>query len=87
MAFSSCCRLALQVHVVVKATDNNMKRVAKRFLSSLARCYISLEIIIPNQITSAILTQVRDDVPSCLQVPGAGGEGGTLPSCLQAAEL
>ena len=64
---------------MVKATNNNMKRVAKRFLDSLARCYISLEIIIPNQITSAILTQVRGQVMDLLPADARGqqlcGEG------------
>ena len=46
------------MHVVAKACTNNTKRVAKRFLGSLARSYVTTEIIIPNHITSAILTQV-----------------------------
>eukprot|EP00955_Chlamydomonas_euryale_P095447 364938-Chlamydomonas_euryale.AAC.18 len=47
-----------------QAVSNNTKRVAKRFLGSLQKCCVSVEIVIANQITSAILTQAGRGQPA-----------------------
>lgn len=58
--FSSkkCLPLCLQVHVVFKASSPNTKEVALQFLNSLSKCYVTVEVVIANRLTSAILTQV-----------------------------
>eukprot|EP00955_Chlamydomonas_euryale_P058749 357202-Chlamydomonas_euryale.AAC.11 len=47
----------LQVHVVFKASSPNTKEVALQFLHSLTKCYVSVEVVLTSQLTSAILTQ------------------------------
>mmetsp|Transcript_5648 Transcript_5648/g.17167 ORF Transcript_5648/g.17167 Transcript_5648/m.17167 type:complete len:335 (+) Transcript_5648:2346-3350(+) len=46
------------VHVVFKASSPNTKEVALQFLHSLTKCYVSVEVVLTSQLTSAILTQV-----------------------------
>eukprot|EP00798_Chlamydomonas_sp_ICE-L_P032019 gene32019-16542_t len=69
-----------RVHVVAKAYSSNTKKVAKEFFKGLTHCYVTFELIIPNQMTSAILTQIVE-AGRLLQmsVLGYSQEGGMIP--------
>jgi hypothetical protein len=47
-----------QVHVVAKVSSANTKKVATRFFEQLANRCVTFELLLPEQVTSAVLTQV-----------------------------
>eukprot|EP00798_Chlamydomonas_sp_ICE-L_P027650 gene27650-7289_t len=55
------------VHIVAKASNNNTRKVAKKFFKQLQRRNITFELLIPDYLTSAILTQVASE-PLVLQL-------------------
>eukprot|EP00798_Chlamydomonas_sp_ICE-L_P017040 gene17040-23332_t len=69
-----------RVHVVAKASSSNTKKVAKVFFRQLTHSYVTFELIIPNQMTSAILTQIVE-AGKLLQmsVLGYSQQGGMRP--------
>ncbi|KAG1671383.1 hypothetical protein FOA52_011880 [Chlamydomonas sp. UWO 241] len=68
-----------KVHVVFKAISPNTKEIALKFLRSLTKPHVSVEVVLANQLTSAILTQVLwwpsiIDLVVELMVVGEGNE-------------
>ena len=69
-----------EIHVIAKASNSNTKRVAKKFMKgALKTSWITFEIVISTQVTSAVLTNVLEypnimDLVQELMVLGDGNE-------------
>ena len=71
--------LQREIHVIAKAHHSNTKRVVKKFWKSLKTTWCTFEIVIPTQVTSAVLTNVLEypqimDLIQELMVLGDGNE-------------
>ncbi len=55
-----------RVHVVAKVTHANSKTIAQKFIKQLSNLtHITYELLLPEQITSAVLTQVGKRHMNC----------------------
>lgn len=71
--------LQREIHVIAKAHHSNTKRVVKKFWKGLKTTWCTFEIVIPTQVTSAVLTNVLEypqimDLVQELMVLGDGNE-------------
>ena len=68
-----------EIHIIAKAHHSNTKRVLKKFFKGLKVKWCTFEIVIPTQVTSAVLTNVLEhpqvmDLVQELMVLGDGNE-------------